>query len=366
MTDYSRRKFFGTAAAAGGTAAAGLAANMGTGEAARAAVAAKKQPGAGLLNNVWGEDFLYQWSPPENVKRDLTPGKALIRLCGQGTPRMNSDVKDWDAFFKAQRDGGWTAVEVGSGGWLNKKFTDAEVREVKEASKKYDVTFYNIHCAGNIIAPDPDADRWQRHIIDAIHSAEQFGCPTILTHAGSMYPNRNTAHPMNWSKEAWQRTVKALKRICKDTAGSKVAISIEPVNTESINNPYAQVRLREDVGDSRIHSGLDITNMVAPNVAFRMSEMINLTFDLLEDQCFYIHAKDFVWNDMMAGLNWAMNGTGNMDYELFMARISRLKTKEVYMMIEFLNTNDEYAQAQRNVRNISKKLGINIHGTQPA
>ena len=122
------------------------------------------------------------------------------------------------------------------------------------------------------------------------------------------------------------RTVNALKRICKDTAGSKVEIAIEAVNTESVNNPWAHKRLREDVGDPRITVGLDITNMVHPGVAFRMTELINTTFDLLGDQIRYVHAKDFVWNTMLPGINWAMNGTGNMDYEMFLVRLSRLKT----------------------------------------
>jgi len=103
---------------------------------------------------------------------------------------------------------------------------------------------------------------------------------------------------------------------------------------------------------------------VFPNVAFRMSEMLDLTFDLLEDQIVYVHAKDFAWNDMLPGMNWAMNGTGNMDYELFLARLSRLK-RNPYMLVEFLSTNDEYQQAQRNIRSIAGKLGVKIHGTQP-
>jgi sugar phosphate isomerase/epimerase len=241
---------------------------------------------------------------------------------------------------------------------------DSEKQEIKKQLKANDVIFYAIHCAGNIIAPDPDAEKWQRHIIDAVHSAAEMGCELVLTHAGSMYPNRNTAHPMNWSKEAWQRSVNALKRICKDTAGIKVDICLEPVNTESINNPWAQKRIREDVGDPRIGSGLDITNMVFPNVAFRMTEMINTTFDLLEDQIRYIHAKDFVWNDMLPGMNWAMNGTGNMDYEQFLARISRLKREHVCMLVEFLGKNEEYDQAQRNIRSVADKLGVKIHGKQ--
>ena len=32
------------------------------------------------LPDVWGQDFLYQWSPPANIKRDLTAGNALLRL----------------------------------------------------------------------------------------------------------------------------------------------------------------------------------------------------------------------------------------------------------------------------------------------
>jgi sugar phosphate isomerase/epimerase len=363
MADISRRNFF---AGGAGAAAAGMAATA-AGVAPSAASAAAGPAGRAALPDVWGQEFLYQWSPSPDFKRNLTPGPALIRLAGQAAPRLtNVEGTNYDAIFKGLKDAGWTAVEAGSVQWLNRKLPASEVAEIKRASAAHDVKFYNLHCGGNIIAPDPDADRWQRHIIDTVHAAEELGCPMILTHAGSMYPNRNTGHPLNWSREAWQRTVNALKRICRDTAGSKVEIAIEAVNTESVNNPWAQKRLREEVGDPRIMCGLDITNMVHPQVAFRMSEFTHETFDLLGDQIRYVHMKDFVWNSMLPGMSWAMNGTGNMDYELWLACISRLKVPEVYGLIEFLSTDAEYAQAQRNVRSIASKLGVKIHGTQPA
>jgi sugar phosphate isomerase/epimerase len=239
---------------------------------------------------------------------------------------------------------------------------DSEVSEIKAQLKAHDVVFYNIHCAGNIIAPDPQGQQWQRHIIDAVHAAEQMDLRMILTHTGSMYPNRNTAHPLNWSRQAWERSVNALKNICKSTAGSKIKVAIEPVNTEAINNPWAMKRLREDVGDERIMCGLDITNMVYAGTAFRMSELLNTTFELLEGMIAYIHAKDYVWDGMLPGLDWAMNGTGNMDYELFLAHISRIKDPIMY--VEFLSTPEEYQQAQRNIRAIASKIGVKIHGTQ--
>lgn len=359
--EISRRKFFTGA----GAAAAGLASVP----ASRMVAQAPARPKAVGLPDVWGQDFLYQWSPPDNVKRDITPGPGVIRL-SNSQDITNKEGTDYAKMFQTMRDNGWTACEAASAAWLSRKMPDSEISEMKAQLKAHDVIFYNIHCAGNIIAPDPDAERWQRHIIDAYNSAEACGCRMILTHTGSMYPNRNTAHPLNWSKTAWERSVGALKNICKATAGGKAMICIEPVNTEAINNPWAMKRLREDVGDERINCGLDIQNMGYAGVAFRMTELLNTTFDVLHGMIGYIHAKDFVWDGMLPGLNWAMNGTGLMDYEVFLAHISKMpdpvtKVPEPIVYVEFLSTPEEYQQAQRNIRAIAERIGVKIHGTQP-
>jgi sugar phosphate isomerase/epimerase len=353
-TKISRRKFFSGAAIGGLAAAAPSRLSAQTRPAEAETV---KQVG---LPDVWGSDFLYQWTPPENVKRDLTPGSSVIRLSNPDI--SNREGTDYAAQFKAMHDGGWSACEAASASWLSRKMPDSEIREIKAQLKANDIVFYGIHCAGNIIAPDPAAEQWQRHIINAVESADEMGCQLILTHSGSMYPDRNRPHPLNWSREAWTRSVNALKNICKSTSGSKVQVAIEPVNTEAINNPWAFVRLREDVGDPRLMCGLDITNMVFSSTAFRMTELLNTTFDLLENHIAYVHAKDFVWDGMLPGLDWAMNGTGNMDYETFIVRVSRIKDAKMY--VEFLRSPEDYQQAQRNIRAIAEKVGVKIHGTQ--
>ena len=157
--NISRRNLFAGAIAAG--AAAGAAPTL-------SAQTPKKTTGTNLPD-VWGEDFLYQMSPPDNVKRDLTPGKSPIRL--SHTQMTSAEGTDYGKLFKSMRDGGWSACEVGSAQWLSRKMKDAEVRDVKAQLKANDVNFYAIHCAGNIIAPDPENERWQRHIIEAY----QFG-----------------------------------------------------------------------------------------------------------------------------------------------------------------------------------------------
>jgi sugar phosphate isomerase/epimerase len=97
-----------------------------------------------------------------------------------------------------------------------------------------------------------------------------------------------------------------------------------------------------------------------------MTELLNVTFDLLGDHITYVHAKDLVWDEMLAGLNWAVQGTGLVDYATMLARASRLAGPEVYFLIEFLDQGEKYVQAQRNIRSIAEDIGVKIYGTQEA
>jgi len=361
----TRRKAFQGALAAG---AAGLAAGaLPRAFAQEGAADASSLPRQVGLPNVWGEDFLFQWSPPDNVERDLTAGSAVIRLSSSNSNfgrLLNVDGTDYATQFKAWREAGWSACEASSNQWASRKMPEAEKRELKEQLAANDIVFYGLHCGGNIIGPGDIGEESQRHIIETIETAADMDCKLILTHAGGLHPNRNVAHPQNWSRDAWMKSVNALKRICRDTAGIDIQIPIEAVNSESVNNPWAQKRLIEDVGDPRIGVGLDHTNFVFPGFAFRTTELLNLTFDMLGEHITYVHAKDLVWNEMMAGLNWALQGTGLIDYETFLSRVSRLDRPEVYMLIEFLVQDEQYEQAQRNIRSIAGNLGIEVYGTQ--
>src|ERR1700722_8521932 len=110
--NISRRKLFT------GAVTAGLAA----GSASRSAFGqtAQKTPRP-ELPDVWGADSIYQWSPPANVKRDLTPGPSHIRLSSAGMHMTNKEGTDYAALFKSMRDAGFTACEAASADWLTAK-----------------------------------------------------------------------------------------------------------------------------------------------------------------------------------------------------------------------------------------------------
>jgi len=106
------------------------------------------------LPDVWGEDFLTQWSPPPGPKPSVKPGTVPIRLsCASYRIRYNSETPVEER-VRAIREAGYTACES-SDDW--RAASDTEIRELQDALKKYDVWYYGIHVFLNNIHPDPES-----------------------------------------------------------------------------------------------------------------------------------------------------------------------------------------------------------------
>jgi sugar phosphate isomerase/epimerase len=321
--------------------------------------------GASTTSNAWslpdveGTDYLNQWSPPDNVKRDLTPGPTPIRLScvAKGLSNRKGNPAD---LVKGIRDAGYTAAEAFHSGW--KKMTDSETRELKAALKEHDLWFYNIHIWDNIIHPDPVLRRkCHDEYLRIIECAEQAGVGFILVHTGSRGNGKpSAAHPQNWTEETWKMSVDALKKVIADTSGSKVNLAVEAINSNNFNNPPAHVRLRKDVGDDRLKYTLDPTNMMYAGNVFRSTELINSCFELMGEDIMYAHAKDVKFSGMLPGLSWAIPGEGEMDYEVYLTHLSRLKYTRP-LMLEFLRGEDQYKQAKEFVEKTAEKTGVKIY-----
>jgi len=319
---------------------------------------------AWTLPDVGGAEYLSQWSPPQEVKRDLTPGPSAIRLSSAGSRLSNIDSNPVEQVEKI-RNAGYTAVEAPYATWRMMK--DSEARELKAELERHDLLFYTVHVWDNIIHPDPEMRATvHREYLEAIEMAEQMGMDFILVHTGSRAVGKpNDAHPQNWSEETWQMSVDALKQVLADSSGSKINLAVEAINSNNLNSPAAHVRLREDVGSERLKVTLDPTNMVHPGVLFRSAELYNQCFELLGEDILYAHAKDIRWAEMLPGLEWVVPGEGEMDYEVYLTHLSRLEYPRPLMM-EFLNRGDyqgpdQYPQGKKFIEETAARLGVKIY-----
>jgi len=313
-----------------------------------------------------GGDHLTQWSPPADVTRNLTPGSTPIRLSSAGYQLSNTNGNNPVEQVSYIRSKGYTAAETFFSNW--RLMTDSEARELKEELRRQDLWFYNVHVWDNIIHPDPEIRaQTHRNYLAAIEMAEQMDIDFILVHSGSRgYGKPSYADPRNWTSETWQMTVDALKQVLADTAGSRVQLAAEAINSNHLNSPAAHAQLREDVGDERLKVTLDSTNMVNASTLFRSTELLNECFETLGEDILYAHAKDIKWSGMLPGMEWVIPGQGEMDYEVYLTHLSRMEYTRPLMM-EFLNRGrgykgaDQYVQAKHFIEETAARLGVTIY-----
>lgn len=131
---------------------------------------------------------MLQWSPPDDLKRDLTVGTQHVRIsCASYTisPRgwRGAQRQPWDVQVKAIREAGFTAAESGGWGWNSENVTDSDIRQIKSLCEEFDVEFNTLHVWANIIHPEPE-QRARIHKLhaDAIEYADRLGMEYILTH----------------------------------------------------------------------------------------------------------------------------------------------------------------------------------------
>ena len=308
-------------------------------------------------------DFLMPWSPPPDLKRDLTPGTTPIRLACSGYRLDVPEDGNIDAVVKRVRDLGYSAAGVGGGYGSRNMWSEASdtlVADLKTALKKYDVRFVDMHSISNMIHPDL-AERTRLHtwLINQMETAERVGCPMVTGHVGSRAPGAVHSHPENWTKETWDMSVRAVKQLVRDTAGLKTVISYEPNDMVQLNNPWACRRFIDDVGSDRVKICLDPANMTNQAFHFRMSEYIDACYRLIGEDAGICHAKDIILEDKLhPSFVEVPVGQGAMDYETHLVGMSRLKHTRV-LLVEHMKM-EEYPVARRYLERLAENLGIKL------
>jgi len=122
--------------------------------------------------------FLSPWSPSADLERDLTPGETPIRLASWSTEARFDYKRDksiTDRVKKIRGMGYTSACSVCSSEvrnpWLDAP--ESDVRELKEALNKYDVTYFDVHTYTNNIHPDLEQRKKNhKYIIEQCEVAE--------------------------------------------------------------------------------------------------------------------------------------------------------------------------------------------------
>ncbi len=298
------------------------------------------------------------WSPGPSgkVRRDISAGPTAIRLATRMTRKKGEAPEQT---VKRIREAGYTSVNTQPSQW-----NFAELAEMRKALRKYDVTVFEVGAYDNIIHPDA-AKRQQilAKMARKFEDAANIGGSMVATVTGSCDPvYLINPHPDNWTEETWRLTVKSVRQLLKDTAGMPVSLGIEAQVTTNIDGPKAHRRLIDDVADDRCRVNLDPTNMISLATYFHTTEVLDECFDLLGESIMGCHAKDtyIIPDKQTVHVQEVCPGKGVMDYETYLARMSRLKWPRA-IFPEHIST-EEYPIADAYIKEVARRIGVRIHG----
>lgn len=274
-------------------------------------------------------DFLTPWSPPPDISPEVKAGPTAIRLASWSADARLEFTPGLDiaAQIGTIRSRGYTAACIVEGDrWRDA--SDNDVRALKDALAANDVVLFDVHTYTNNLHPDPAVrEQNHRYVIRQCETADRLGASTITTHVGTNATETPIApHRDNWTMASWRDGVAVMKKICRETAGMRPLIAIEPVNMTCMNNPRAFRRLLDDVADPRLKVCLDPVNMINLGVYFRTTELIRECFELLGNDIVSGHCKDtYILPDRMSVfITEVMPGKGTMDIAAYLEGLSRL------------------------------------------
>ncbi|MBA7592171.1 hypothetical protein ES708_34349 [subsurface metagenome] len=101
--------------------------------------------------------------------------------------------------------------------------------------------------------------------------------------------------------------------------------------------------------------------MLNMSTYYRTTELLNECFDLLGENILACHAKDVLLDPdrMLPKFDWVIPGSGTMDYETYLVRLSRMKYPRA-LLLEFLS-KDQYPEARKHIIKTAEKVGVTIY-----
>lgn len=282
-----------------------------------------------------------------------TDSRPAVRL---GGPVFNAPT-DPDELARAHRQLGYAAaycpaVPLGD--------TD-RVRALRDAFARQGVVIAEVGRWVNLLDADPAKRAAHlRTVTDGLALAEAIGALCCVDIAGSFSTTEwYGPHPDNLSPRFFDAAVENARKIIDAVKPQRAKFAYEMMGWAIPDSPESCRRLLKAVDRKAFGVHLDPCNLInSPAKFYRSGDLINACFDQLGPWIVSCHAKDLRWEvEMNVHFREVQPGAGAVDYATYLRRLAALPQRPPLMM-EHLNTAEEYARAAAAIRSTGERNGI--------
>lgn len=266
---------------------------------------------------------------------------------GLSSPLAHASPEEWAKNMKAL---GCKAVNFP----LNCNSDPALIKAYADLAKEKDLVIAEVGVWNNMLERDPEKRKANlEYNIRQLILADEIGAVCAVNVAGTPHgPRWDGGYRENFSRETFDMTVEAVKYVISQANPKNTFFCIESMPWMIPSSPREYLELIEAVDHPRFAVHLDAINMItSPRRYFFNDEFLRECFTLLKGKICSCHLKDVRLKEQFTfQLEECCIGTGNLDLETF-ARLCDEESPDMPVLIEHLNTDNEYIWALEHVKN---------------
>jgi len=274
-----------------------------------------------------------------------------IRLGGP----VFGDTSDPEQWIRLLKDKGYTAaycpVEPGT--------SDSIVKAYENAAKKAGIIISEAGAWSNPISRDEKTRKEAlKKCKDALALADQIGAACCVNISGSRGEQWDGPDPENFSSDTFDLIVRTTQEIIDDVKPVRSFYSLEPMPWVFPDSPDSYLDLIKAMDRKQFGVHLDPVNIISsPRRYYNSGAFIGECFQKLGPYIKSCHAKDIrLETNLTVHLNEVLLGTGGLDYKVYLTELSKLK--DVPLMLEHLEKEEDYDRAAANIRKTAQSIGI--------
>jgi sugar phosphate isomerase/epimerase len=248
---------------------------------------------------------------------------------------------------------------------MDLSINDAErVDALRKAFAEADIVIAEVGAWCNPLDPRPDFAEFNINFItEKLALADEIGARCCVNIIGSYSEEFWYApHQRNFSQEAFDRSVVIARNIIDAVKPKTAKLTFEIMPFCFLDGPENYLKLIQAIERKEIAVHLDPVNCInSVRSYYDHAALFEKCFEMLGPHIVSLHAKDLILRPEppTVQLEEVRPGLGFIDYRVFLRCAASLPA-DVPLMLEHLNTQEEYSLAREHIAKVAGELGMHI------
>lgn len=240
--------------------------------------------------------------------------------------------------------------------------SDDVIKSYAKAAEKAGIVIAEVGAWSNPISRDNEQRRQAiEYCQKQLDLADRIGARCCVNIAGSRGDKWDGPHQDNLTEETFEMIVETVRAVIDAVQPKRTFYTLETMPWIYPDSPESYLKLIHSIDRESFAVHLDPVNLVcSPQRFYHNTALICECFKYLGPHIKSCHAKDIQLSDKLTvHLDEVRPGLGKLDYGTFLREMNKLEP-DLPLIIEHLNTKEEYDIAAKYIKSVATEIGVTI------